>query len=139
MVFILAAVAAAALTVDELRVRALKMDIRHAEIDLKACQDANKANQHTIQELKRERQASIAGYEARMQTKDAAVRRLQEIDRLKGGKNEKTAALLGTDPLLDELNRMWRDNSSGSKDGVHQDSDPRSAPGSALLSRRLAM
>lgn len=94
-----------------------RTEVKTVKVDLAACQSANDESTQTIAKMKDEIKNAYALSDKRMQVKETLVRRLQEIDSITvpGEKDEKSDAVAGGDPLLDELNRMF---SSGRKDGV---------------------
>lgn len=73
----------------------------------KVCVSANVENQNTISNLQGEMAKSNKSCEARLKSKDRALKELKAIDGLKG-KDEKNPD--SGDPLRDALNGMWDTN-----------------------------
>ena len=74
-----------------------------AQSELSVVKDANAENVKTITALQAEVAKGNKSCQERLASKDATIRRLQEIDNM-GGHNESD----GTNPLRDALNGMYR-------------------------------
>lgn len=83
--------------------------VKAVRVELQTVIDANTANQETIESLKKETEAINESCAARIDSKDKTISRLQYIDSLtsEGVKNEANIVLTG-DPILNELNGMWK-------------------------------
>jgi cell division protein FtsX len=75
--------------------------------ELKVCASANLTNQQTISNMEEEIAKSNKTCEARLKSKDRALRELKEIDELKGGKGEKGNSNPTGNAVLDALNRLF--------------------------------
>lgn len=75
--------------------------------EMKVCKDANAENTATIDALKAEIAKGNKACDARLKSKDKALKRIQEIDKMRG-KDEKNPD--SGNPLRDALNGMFGDN-----------------------------
>lgn len=75
--------------------------------ELKVCKEANVENQKSISNLQGEMAKSNKSCEARLKSKDRALRELKEIDELKGGMGEKGNSNPTGNAVLDALNRLF--------------------------------
>lgn len=75
--------------------------------EMKVCKEANVENQKSISNLQGEVAKSNKSCEARLKSKDRALRELKEIDDLKGGKGEKGNSNPTGNAVLDALNRLF--------------------------------
>jgi len=98
----------------QVRIKALKLDLASARQDTASCQQANTENQGTITNLKEELKNAYSGCNSRLQLKEKTIQDIRRIDRLaaiREGDNEKgpksDGGSGGGNPLLDELNRMY--------------------------------
>jgi hypothetical protein len=94
--------------VQGVRIGHLQANVETLTGQLKACQEANVSNQVTIGELTAEVRNANGICDTRLKTKDALVKRLQEIDNMKQGEKDETGKTVDdADPLSGELNRMF--------------------------------
>jgi len=143
-------------------IQGVRVDIKEAEIqkkkveiislkkDLKDCQEANKANQETIEKLKDEVAQSYRLCAARLKINNRKAGRIIQIDEIKpylpqqtgikkdGGKDEKVNSANVGDTLLNELSGMFNDPAAGSKDGIHKTDRAGTADSTAVLSCQMA-
>lgn len=108
--------------IDSKNVSLQKKDVQIQEMaaDTKACHDANKAGQETIENLKKEISSSATLCKERVKAKEKTVTRIQYIDSLQPSlkvtnenKDGNTVVAPVRDPILDELNGMF--NKANSK------------------------
>jgi hypothetical protein len=77
--------------------------------ELKVCKEANVENQKSISNLQGEVAKSNKTCEARLRSKDRALRELKAIDGLKGTKDEK-GNITPDDPILLRLDGLFGDS-----------------------------
>lgn len=77
--------------------------------EMKVCVEANKETLTTIAELKKQAENFNKSCEARLKSKDKALREMKAIDGLKGKKDEK-GNIAPDDPIVLRLDGMFRDN-----------------------------
>ena len=139
----------AAWQIQGIRVEKLKLEASRLQADVAVCQEANKINQETIGKLKKELADAAKVCAKRLKINDRKADRIRQIDEIKpyefqvankyGGKNEKVDVYVVTsDTLLNELNRMFNDPATGSKDGIHKTDSTRTADPAAILSCQMA-
>ena len=78
--------------------------------EMKVCKEANVENQKSISILQDEMAKSNKSCEARLKSKDRALKELKAIDGLKGKKDEK-GNVAPDDPIMLRLDRMFREDS----------------------------
>ena len=78
--------------------------------EIKVCKEANLTNQNIISNLQGELAKSNKSCEARLKSKDRALKELKAIDGLKGKKDEK-GNVAPDDPILLRLDGMFREDS----------------------------
>jgi C4-dicarboxylate-specific signal transduction histidine kinase len=71
--------------------------------EVSVCKDANKETLATVEQLKAQGEKSNKSCQERLASKDATIRKLKDIDDLRG-KDEKNP---GANPLRDALNGMY--------------------------------
>jgi len=89
------------------KIQGVRLD--NAKAFVVACESANKENIVTIEQLKKQAESFNKACEARLASKDGTIKKLRDIDALRG-KDEKTPT--SGDPIRDALNGMWNDNKS---------------------------
>lgn len=77
--------------------------------EMKVCKEANVENQKSISNLQGELAKSNKSCEARLRSKDRALREMKAIDGLKGKKNE-TGNITPDDPILLRLDGLFGDS-----------------------------
>ena len=104
--------------IQQVRINHVKADLQISKQELSVCQEANKANQSTIESLKKEVKTAYSVCDSRFKIKDKTLRNIQRIDSIplrhvaedkpKGAANDEAKDPSGTpDALLDELNRLY--------------------------------
>lgn len=78
--------------------------------EMKVCKEANVENQKTISNLQEEIAKGNKSCDARLKSKDRALREMKAIDGLKGKKDEK-GNVAPDDPILLRLDGMFREDS----------------------------
>ena len=81
-------------------------EVKAVKVELQAARDANSASQATITAQKEEIEKAAASCKARIESKDKTLSRLKAIDNLQAGGTDEEGNISGSDPILDELNRM---------------------------------
>lgn len=81
------------------RVNYAKSEILNLKSQIERCQDANKTNQETIGKLKDEVESAHILCSSRLGVKDKVIKRLKEIDSLKGIKPKPSEAHMAPDTV----------------------------------------
>lgn len=116
--------------------------VKAVKVELQAAKDANESNLTTIAELKKEAENLNKSCTARVNIKDQTIKRLKQIDSLKGTVkheeigNKNIVAGGSGDDILDELNGMWGEGTG--QDGVRQADDPGPPAAAGLLPGKVA-
>jgi hypothetical protein len=116
--------------------------VKAVRVELQAAKDANATNVTTIAELKKEAENLNKSCTARVNIKDQTIKRLKQIDSLKGTVkheeigNKNIVAGGSGDDILDELNGMWGEGTG--QDGVRQADDPGPPAAAGLLPGKVA-
>lgn len=84
------------------KIQGARLDSAKAKVS--SCMDANKSNIESIEQLKKEIEGSNKSCQERLASKDLTIKRLKEIDKLRG-KDENNPS--SGDTLLDALNGMF--------------------------------
>ena len=95
------------------KIKKLQAQNLKVQSQLQECVKINKSNQDTISELSGELEKANKLCTSRIRIREKTIQRLQQIDKLKGGSNEKNTAGL-SDSILPELNKLFNNADSGS-------------------------
>lgn len=134
--------------IQDVRIDSLKVALKQAGNDLKACQGANKTNRETIGNLRKEIAQADKTCTERLRINSKKTGRIRQIDELppympnkenKGGKgDEKISTIAATDALLDELNSMFDNSAASNKDGIHKTAGSGASGKTGSLSCQMA-
>lgn len=135
--------------IQAVRIEGVRVELKQARIDLKACRDANETNLETIVNLRREIAQADKTCTERLKINSRKQDKIRQIDEIPpyvpeiedngGEKDEKdNAIVVSDDALLNELDGMFNDSTADRKDGIHKTAGSGPAGKTGALSCQMA-